>query len=41
MLTKNFLFPQNMVRADEMNGFFGGTAEFWVGFSGIFFKKVQ
>jgi hypothetical protein len=24
MLTKNFLFPQNMVRADEMNGFFGG-----------------
>ncbi len=24
MRVKNFLFPQNMVRADEMNGFFGG-----------------
>ena len=24
MINKNFLFPQNMVRADEMNGFFGG-----------------
>jgi hypothetical protein len=23
-MIKIFLFPQNMVRADEMNGFFGG-----------------
>ena len=24
LISKNFLFPQNMVRADVLNGFFGG-----------------